>query len=61
VTGDLEAETPATPLGPTEPQERIDLIDVLRGPALFGIIAANMRGFAGPLTAYFQPGLVWIK
>jgi uncharacterized protein len=50
---------PAQPLGPTQPEERISLIDVLRGLALFGIIVANMRGFAGPLLAYFQPRLVW--
>ncbi|MBI3698291.1 MAG: DUF418 domain-containing protein [Acidobacteria bacterium] len=50
---------PAEPLGPTEPGERISLIDVLRGLALFGIIMANMRGFAGPLTSYFQPSLIW--
>lgn len=45
--------------GPVQPEERIALIDVLRGLALFGIIAANMRGFAGPLQAYFRPSLVW--
>lgn len=58
MSDDLEA-APAPPPGPIEPQERIDLIDVWRGLALFGIIAANMRAFAGPLTAYFRPGLVW--
>ena len=45
--------------GPTQPDERISLIDILRGLALFGIIAANIRGFAGPLTSYFQPDLIW--
>lgn len=45
--------------GPVQPEERIALIDVLRGIALFGIIAANMRGFAGPRIAYFNVGLVW--
>ena len=45
--------------GPVQPEERIALIDVLRGISLFGIIAANMRGFAGPHIAYFNPGLVW--
>jgi uncharacterized protein len=44
---------------PVQPEERIALIDALRGLALFGIIAANMRGFAGPLAAYFHPSLVW--
>jgi len=50
---------PAQPLGPTQPEERISLIDVLRGLALFGIIVANMRGFAGPLASYFRPNLIW--
>jgi uncharacterized membrane protein YeiB len=39
-------EEAAEPLRPTQPDERVTLIDVLRGLALFGIIAANMRGFA---------------
>jgi uncharacterized protein len=47
------------PWEPTQPQERIDIIDVLRGLALFGIIAANMRGFAGPLYSYFRPEVMW--
>jgi uncharacterized protein len=50
---------PAQPWLPTQPDERIALIDVLRGLALFGIIAANMRGFAGPLATYFQTDLLW--
>lgn len=44
---------------PVQPEERIALIDALRGLALFGIIAANMRGFAGPLAAYFHTNLFW--
>ncbi|HXW05242.1 MAG TPA: DUF418 domain-containing protein [Vicinamibacterales bacterium] len=39
--------------------ERITVIDCLRGAALFGILAANMRGFAAPATAYFRPDLMW--
>jgi len=46
-------------MGPITAGERIDLIDVLRGMALFGILAANIRGFAGPAVAYFNPLLVW--
>ncbi len=46
-------------IGPTQPDERITLIDVLRGVALIGIIVANMRGFAGPMPAYMEPGLIW--
>jgi uncharacterized protein len=55
----MVAAEPAQPLSPTQAEERISLIDVLRGLALFGIIAANMRGFAGPLTSYFRPNLIW--
>lgn len=50
---------PASTWGPVQPEERIALIDVLRGIALFGIIAANMRGFAGPLMTYFHTDLLW--
>src|SRR5688572_1420643 len=39
--------------------ERIEVLDALRGAALFGIIAANMRGFSGPLAAYFDHTLMW--
>jgi uncharacterized protein len=49
----------ASTWGPVQPEERIALIDVLRGLALFGIIAANMRGFAGPHLTYFAPDLLW--
>ena len=39
---------------PVSSGERIEVLDALRGAALFGIIAANMRGFTGPLAAYFD-------
>lgn len=58
VAANATVET-SRPWEPTQPQERIDLIDVLRGLALFGIIAANMRGFAGPLYTYFRPEIMW--
>lgn len=44
---------------PTTARERIGEIDALRGAALFGIIAANMRGFNSPAEAYFEPHLLW--
>lgn len=44
---------------PVAAAERIALLDVLRGAALFGIIAANMRGFNGPLPAYMDHTLMW--
>jgi uncharacterized protein len=48
-----------SPIGPVQPAERIQVLDVLRGMALFGIIASNMRGFNGPLAAYFDHSLMW--
>jgi uncharacterized protein len=38
--------------GPVSLSERILFIDVLRGMALFGIIAANMRAFVAPIDIY---------
>jgi uncharacterized protein len=38
--------------GPIASTERILYIDILRGMALFGILAANMRGFSAPATLY---------
>lgn len=46
-------------LTPVAAGERIEVLDALRGAALFGIIAANMRGFSGPLAAYFDHTLMW--
>lgn len=46
-------------LRPVAPGERIDTIDILRGLALFGILAANIRGFAGPALTYFTPDRFW--
>lgn len=39
-------------VGPISLSERILFIDVLRGMALFGILAANMRAFFAPLDCY---------
>jgi uncharacterized protein len=39
-------------VGPVRLSERIIFIDVLRGMALFGILAANMRAFFAPLDSY---------
>lgn len=38
--------------GPIATSERILYIDILRGMALFGILAANMRGFNAPADVY---------
>jgi uncharacterized protein len=42
----------ARSVGPVALSERIQFIDVLRGMALFGILAANMRAFVAPLDTY---------
>jgi uncharacterized protein len=46
-------------VGPVSLSERIVFIDVLRGMALFGILAANMRGFFAPLDAYGDIGALF--
>jgi uncharacterized protein len=48
----------APAIGPVPADERITLIDCLRGAALFGIVMANMRGFNAPLAAYMRPELM---
>jgi uncharacterized protein len=52
-------EVAVQPLTPVTPDERVESIDILRGLALFGILAANMRGFAGPAMTYFTPDKFW--
>jgi uncharacterized protein len=46
-------------VGPIRLTERIIFIDVLRGMALFGILAANMRAFVAPLDAYDNIGVLF--
>jgi uncharacterized membrane protein YeiB len=46
-------------VGPIAASERILFIDVLRGMALFGIFAANMRAFFAPLDAYGHIGVLY--
>jgi len=43
---------------PVSGAERIGAVDILRGFALFGIIAANMRGFNYPAEAYLAPHVI---
>ena len=40
---------------PVSPRDRIETLDVLRGFALLGILAMNIRGMAGPLSSYMYP------
>lgn len=44
---------------PVSLSERILFIDVLRGLALFGILAANMRGVFAPLDVYDGIGVLF--
>jgi uncharacterized protein len=46
-------------VGPVSLSERIVFIDVLRGMALFGILAANMRAFFAPLDCYDHIGILF--
>jgi uncharacterized protein len=46
-------------VGPISSSERILFIDVLRGMALFGILAANMRAFFAPLDCYENIGVLY--
>ncbi len=46
-------------VGPVSLSERIVFIDVLRGMALFGILAANMRAFFAPLDVYGNIGALF--
>src|SRR3954467_253641 len=39
-------------MAPVSARERIEVIDILRGVALFGILAANMRAFNAPFEVY---------
>lgn len=46
-------------MGPVRLDERFEVMDAVRGLALFGIIASNMRAFNGPLAAYLDHSLMW--
>jgi uncharacterized protein len=46
-------------VGPVSLSERIVFIDILRGMALFGILAANMRAFFAPLDCYENIGALF--
>ena len=47
-----DVQNGAVQAGPVTSAERIFYIDLLRGMALFGILAANMRGFNVPESVY---------
>jgi len=45
----------STPLAPIQPAERIQIVDILRGFALFGILFVNMTIFSQPMQAIVLP------
>ncbi|MBE2210106.1 MAG: DUF418 domain-containing protein [Xanthomonadaceae bacterium] len=45
----MHADPVPTLLSPVQPGERIEVMDVLRGFALLGILLMNIEGFVGPL------------
>ncbi len=46
-------------MAPVQPAQRMELLDILRGAALFGILASNMRAFDSPLAVYIDHSLMW--
>jgi len=53
------SETVDSAMVPVAAGERIDVIDILRGLTLFGILTANMRGFNAPSQVYFNIGRMY--
>lgn len=45
---------PETPLEAVRGEDRLEIVDVLRGLSLLGILAANMRGHNAPEIIYFN-------
>jgi uncharacterized protein len=46
-------------MAPVAAGERIELLDILRGAALFGILAANMRALGAPWLVHSKPHLLF--
>ena len=50
----------APEIGPVRPKERIEVIDILRGWAIFGMVVANVWGFQSFFFTFpFQLTQVW--
>ena len=60
-SNEREVTTPGPPAqpAPTAPGERIEVLDILRGFALFGVLAVNMLFFANPFLLYFAESQPW--
>ncbi|RQD69980.1 MAG: DUF418 domain-containing protein [Tindallia sp. MSAO_Bac2] len=48
-------------ISPAKSSERMDILDILRGFAIFGILVVNIAGMAGPvwLPGYVAPSVPW--
>lgn len=45
---DVSPESAVCPAAPTRPTQRVEAVDIVRGFALFSVLAMNMPAFAGP-------------
>lgn len=57
----MSHSTPNNNVYPVSQAERIHILDILRGFAIFGILAVNIGGFASPafFPGYVPPELIW--
>lgn len=57
----MTTASPANTLRPVDKTERIQILDILRGFAIFGILAVNIYGMASPnfLIGYVEPKWPW--
>ena len=44
---------------PVSPRQRLETLDVLRGVALLGILAMNIRAMSAPMSAYMYPSALF--
>jgi uncharacterized protein len=54
----VHTPNPVIPLAPISANERIAFLDILRGIALWGVLASNMIGVSSP-DIHFAPSLIW--
>lgn len=60
-TGTIKDTTFKAEMGPIQQGERIQILDILRGFAVFGILVVNIAGFAAPAfwPGYVAPAAPW--